>query len=354
MSLSPLRFRLLPAFLALAALVLPAASRAQPLLAREGSLPALDGATGWLNTPPLTRAALRGKVVLVDFWTYSCINCLRELPTVEAWSEKYKPFGLVVIGVHAPEFAFEKKLDNIKAAISRYHVTFPVAVDNDMAIWNGFDNQYWPAAYLADAKGVISYHHFGEGQYDRTERAIQTLLREAGATGVPDTLVAADGTGAQAEGDFADMLSPETYIGYARARHFASTGGMVQDSANEYVTDAAQLGLNGWGLTGLWTVGADDAVLDRPGGAILFLFHARDLHLVLGPGPDGKPVRFRVTIDGRPPGMQHGVDTDAAGNGMVTGQRLYQLVRQSGPVTDHLFRIDFLDPGVQAFSFTFG
>lgn len=338
------------------ALAAPATALAQsaPALDREGRMPSLSGATRWLNSPPLTRAGLKGKVVLVDFWTYSCINCLRELPYINAWADKYKPYGLVVIGVHAPEFDFEKNIDNIQKAMSRYHITFPVAVDNDLTIWSAFDNHYWPAAYFIDAKGQIRHHTFGEGGYAASERVIQELLTEAGAKNVPTSIVSVDGTGAQQEGDFKDMLSPETYVGYARAQHFAATGGAIQDSAADYVTDTAALGLNDWGLEGNWTVGAEHARLNKPGGQVIFRFHARDLHLVMGPGPDGKPVHFKVTIDGHAPGMQHGSDIDAEGNGTVTGQRLYQLVRQTGPVTNHTFSITFTEPGVQVYSFTFG
>ncbi|GBQ85006.1 redoxin family protein [Asaia krungthepensis] len=317
-------------------------------------LDSLSGATSWINTPPLTADALKGKVVLVDFWTYSCINCLRELPYVEAWAAKYKSYGLVVIGVHAPEFAFEKNLDNIKKAVGRFHITFPIAVDNDRAIWNGFNNEYWPAAYFVGGDGKIQAHHFGEGDYAQSEHLIQTMLHENGAANVPDDLVHPDGKGEQSEADLSAIGSPETYIGYERANHFISTGGAVQDSANDYVVDSPPA-LNDWGLTGNWTIGPESARLNKPGGSILFHFHARDLHLVLGPSKPDMPVKFRVTIDGHAPGVMHGSDCDSEGMGMVTGQRLYQLVRQpDDAVSDHVFRIEFLSPGVDAFSFTFG
>jgi cytochrome c biogenesis protein CcdA/thiol-disulfide isomerase/thioredoxin len=318
----------------------------------EGEMPSLDGATTWFNSPPLTTAGLRGKVVLVDFWTYSCINCLRALPYVEAWAKKYKDQGLVVIGVHAPEFAFEKDTNNVRKAIADLGVTYPVAVDNNRAIWRAFNNEYWPAHYFIGAQGRIRHHHFGEGDYDGSERVIQQLLAEAGDHGVPHDTVAVAASGVEAAPDLLDVQSPETYVGYARAQGFTSPGSVVSDSAHTYTPGHQDL--NGWGLAGNWTVHADYATLNRSGGAIVYRFHARDLHLVLGPEPDGKPVRFRVTIDGAPPGEDRGVDTNAAGFGTVKEQRLYQLVRQAGDITDRTFEITFLDPGVQAFSFTFG
>jgi cytochrome c biogenesis protein CcdA/thiol-disulfide isomerase/thioredoxin len=321
-------------------------------LPTEGTLPPLSGALEWLNSPPLTRESLKGKVVLVDFWTYSCINCLRAIPYVRAWAEKYKNQGLVVIGVHAPEFAFEKNIDNVRRAVADLAITYPVAIDNDYAIWRAFDNQYWPAHYFIDAAGRIRHHHFGEGDYEESERVIQQLLAEAGKTGLSGSLVAVDASGAQAPADMADVQSPETYVGYDRAAHFISPGGAVQDARHVYA--AATPRLNEWALAGDWTVGGEHAVLNDKDGRILYRFHARDLHLVLGPTPDGKPIRYRVTIDGKAPGDSHGVDVDAGGNGVVDGQRLYQLVRQSGPITDRTFEIEFLDPGVQAYAFTFG
>jgi cytochrome c biogenesis protein CcdA/thiol-disulfide isomerase/thioredoxin len=317
----------------------------------EGTLPPLTGATAWIHSLPLTRQALRGKVVLVDFWTYSCINCLRALPYVRAWAQKYKDHGLVVIGVHSPEFAFEKNLDNVRRAVRRLDVTYPVAVDNDLSIWFAFHNEYWPADYFIDGEGRIRGHHFGEGAYAASERIIQQLLREAGYKNVPGGIVVPALVGAQAAADISDMLSPETYIGYARSQNFAS-GAVAKDKPTHYAVPDA-LKRNQWGLTGDWTIGPQAAVLRRTGGKILFRFHARDLHLVLGPSDKG-PVRFRITIDGKPPGAAHGVDSDAEGNGVVTTQRLYQLVRQHGTVTDHTFAIQFLDPGIQAYSFTFG
>jgi cytochrome c biogenesis protein CcdA/thiol-disulfide isomerase/thioredoxin len=319
----------------------------------EGLLPSLSGAVEWLNSPPLTPEQLRGKVVLVDFWTYSCINCLRSIPYVRAWAEKYKDQGLVVIGVHAPEFAFEKTVGNVKQAVAKLKIDYPVAVDNDYAIWRAFNNEYWPADYFIDAQGRIRHHFFGEGDYAESEKVIQQLLAEAGKSGLPADVVSVSTTGAEAASDAADVRSPETYIGYDRSENFGSPGGAIVDKPNDYKPgDLRQL--NDWGLAGEWTIGGQSAALNKTGGAISFRFHARDLHLVLGPGADGKPVRFRVTIDGAAPGESHGADVNGAGEGVVTDHRLYQLVRQSGPIMDRTFRIEFLDPEVQAYAFTFG
>ncbi|TPM28294.1 cytochrome c biogenesis protein DipZ [Mesorhizobium sp. B2-3-4] len=318
----------------------------------EGAMPALDGAVEWINSPPLTAEALKGKVVLVDFWTYSCINCLRSIPYVKAWAEKYRDQGLVVIGVHSPEFAFEKVPANVRKAVSDLNVGYPVAIDNDYAIWRAFRNEYWPAHYFIDARGQIRHHHFGEGDYDGSERIIQQLLAEAGNTKVASDIVKVSASGAEAAAAEADMQSPETYVGYGRAENFVSPGGAVQDAGHIYAVGAPAL--NQWGLAGDWTIAKENATLNQPGGGIAYRFHARDLHLVLGPSADGKPLRFKVTVDGKAPGADHGTDTDADGNGTVTGQRLYQLVRQSGAVGDRLFEIEFLDPGAQAFAFTFG
>ncbi|NTZ10850.1 cytochrome c biogenesis protein DipZ [Burkholderia metallica] len=322
----------------------------------EGTLPSLDGAVQWLNSPPLTAAGLRGKVVLVDFWTYSCINCLRTLPYTTAWARKYAPYGLVVIGVHAPEFAFERDIGNVKKAVHDLGIDFPVAIDNGYSIWRAFNNEYWPAHYFIDAQGRIRHHHFGEGEYAQSERAIQSLLAEAGhpdALNVPLGLAGAPAKGALAAADSADVRSPETYVGYARAESFASPGGVVRDATHRY--DApAHPDLNGWGLAGTWNVGAERAALAAPDGRIVYRFHARDLHLVLGPDANSRPVRFRVTLDGAAPGAAHGADVDAQGYGTVAGQRLYQLVRQPGAIADRTFAIQFLDPGVDAYAFTFG
>ncbi|MGN6310480.1 MAG: cytochrome c biogenesis protein DipZ [Xanthobacteraceae bacterium] len=322
------------------------------MLPVEGTLPSLDGAVEWLNSPPLTAEQLKGKVVLVDFWTYSCINCLRALPYVRAWAEKYKDQGLVVIGVHAPEFAFEKIIGNVKKAVSDLKVDYPVAIDNNYKIWRAFNNNYWPAHYFIDAEGRIRHHHFGEGDYDESERIIQLLLSQAGHKLKSADLVNVSATGAEAAADMNRVKSPETYLGYARAENFVSPGGAVRDMRHTYQASVDEL--NAWGLTGDWTIANERASLDAPGGGIVYRFHARDLHLVLGPGSDGKPVRFRVTIDGKPPGDDHGMDTDAEGNGTVTGERLYQLIRQKGDIADRTFEIEFLDPGVRAYAFTFG
>jgi cytochrome c biogenesis protein CcdA/thiol-disulfide isomerase/thioredoxin len=318
----------------------------------EGTLPSLAGAVQWLNSPPLSAEALKDKVVLVDFWTYSCINCLRTIPYLRAWAEKYKDQGLVVIGVHAPEFAFEKDLGNVRKAVADLQIAYPVAIDNDYAIWRAFSNQYWPAHYFIDAEGRIRYHHFGEGSYDESERVIQQLLAEAGQKNVSQGVVAVNANGAEAAADMGDVGSPETYVGYGRAERFVSPGGAMKDASHVYAAGSQRL--NEWGLTGDWTVGSEHALLNATGGSIVFRFHARDLHLVLGPSAVGTPIRFQVTIDGMAPGDSHGTDIDAEGNGTVTGERLYQLIRQSGPVADHLFEIRFLDPGVQAYAFTFG
>ncbi|MFM0126420.1 cytochrome c biogenesis protein DipZ [Paraburkholderia sediminicola] len=322
----------------------------------EGVLPTLNGAVQWLNSPPLTVQDLRGKVVLVDFWTYSCINCLRSLPYVKAWAQKYKDQGLVVIGVHAPEFAFERNIDNVKKAVHDLGVDYPVAIDNNYAIWRALNNQYWPAHYFVDGKGQIRYHHFGEGDYAESEKVIQELLTEAGHANASKVAIGIAGTsaqGVQAAADNADIQSPETYIGYQRAENFASPGGAAEDKVHTY-TAPSQPAVNDWGLAGAWKVGAEHATLAAASGRIVYRFHARDLHLVLGPGKDGKPVRFRVSVDGAAPGAAHGTDAAADGSGTVTEQRLYQLVRQSGEVADHTFSIEFLDPGVQAYAFTFG
>ena len=318
----------------------------------EGTLPALSGAVEWLNSPPLTPQALKGKVVLVDFWTYSCINCLRALPYVEAWAEKYKDQGLVVIGVHTPEFAFEKDIGNVRKATADLGVAYPVAIDNNYAVWRAFDNQYWPAHYFIDAEGRIRHHHFGEGDYDGSERVIQQLLAEAHGKTMAEGLVEVNAAGAMAAADWNEVASPETYVGYTRAENFVSPGGAAKDAAHVY--EPGMPALNQWGLSGNWTVGGEQATLNEAGGGIVYRFHARDLHLVLGPSADGRPVRFQVTIDGKAPGDSHGMDIDADGNGTVTGQRLYQLVRQSGPITDRTFEIRLLDPGVRAYAFTFG
>ena len=313
----------------------------------------LSKADGWINSKPLTAKELKGKVVLVDFWDYSCINCIRAIPYIRAWAAKYRNSGLVVIGVHTPEFDVEKQMPNVEKAVKKFSITYPVALDSDYKIWHAFHNQYWPAHYFIDARGKVRYEHFGEGNYDQSERWIQELLKEADSKQLPASVVTVHGQGAQAAEDLNDVRSQETYIGYARAENFASRGGIKRDTEYSY-TDPAHLQLNEWGLAGQWLVRRQAAVLKMAGGKIIFRFHARDLHLVLGPGTEGRSIRYHVTIDGQAPGPNHGVDTDAHGNGVVTDDRLYQLIRLKGPVIDHNFVIEFLDPGVQAFSFTFG
>jgi cytochrome c biogenesis protein CcdA/thiol-disulfide isomerase/thioredoxin len=319
----------------------------------EGQMPPLAGAVAWLNSPPLTREELRGKVVLVDFWTYSCINCLRSLPYVRAWAEKYKDDGLIVIGIHTPEFAFERDVSNVRKAARDLEIGYPVAVDNDWAIWRAFRNNYWPAHYFIDGMGRIRHHHFGEGRYDQSEKVIQRLLAENGRRGVAQGVARVATEGASLQSDLKAIRSPETYLGYEKARRNTNPGPWAKDTRHDYaLTPPARL--NDWSIGGTWAVGHEDAALAAPGGRIVFRFHARDLNLVLGPGPDGRPVRFRIRIDGRPPGGDHGVDVGADGAGQVSGQRLYQLVRQAGPLRDRTFEIEFLDAGVRAYAFTFG
>ena len=319
----------------------------------EGQMPPLSGAVAWLNSPPLTREDLRGKVVVVDFWTYSCINCLRSLPYVEAWAKKYADQGLVVIGVHTPEFAFEGDVGNVKKAVADLGVTYPVAIDNDHAIWRAFSNSYWPAHYFIDGQGRIRAHHFGEGEYDRSEQIIQRLLAENGAKGLPTDVVKVQASGAAAAADLTEMQSPETYLGYEKAVGNTNRDGLIHDRRTDYAP-IKPVARNHWTYDDVWTVGAEHAVSGVPEAGIFYRFHARDLHLVLGPGPGGKPVRFRVRLDDKAPGADAGADVAADGSGVVTTQRLYQLVRQKGPVKDRTFWIEFLDPGVQAYSFTFG
>jgi cytochrome c biogenesis protein CcdA/thiol-disulfide isomerase/thioredoxin len=317
------------------------------------TLPDLSGATTWLNSPPLTPESLRGKVVVIDFWTYSCINCLRSLPYIQAWYGKYKDSGLVVIGVHTPEFPFEKDEANVRQAVHELGITYPVAMDNDYRIWRAFHNKFWPAHYFIDSTGRIRFHHFGEGDYDESETWIRTLLEERNHQPPPNSATAIAATGAEATSNSQAVQSPETYIGYTRAENFASPGSFDEDEPHVYRAPA-NLDLNAWALTGKWKDESQIATLLSPTGAIVYRFHARDLHLVLGPGGDGKPIRFRVTLDGKPPGPDHGMDTDADGYGTVTESRLYQLIRQQGAVHDRTFRIEFLTPGVQAFALTFG
>jgi thiol-disulfide isomerase/thioredoxin len=318
-----------------------------------GALPPLDGAVTWLNSPALGAGQLQGKVVLVDFWTYSCINCIRTVPYLRAWAQKYREQGLVVVGVHTPEFEFEKDIANVNKAVARFGIDYPVAVDSERRIWNAFRNDAWPVFYVADARGRLRARLVGEGNYDRTERIIQALLAEAGGRGAAGALAAPRAAGEQAAPDAAHLRSGETYLGYAQASNLAAGQRLERDAAHDYGT-RTEVGLNEWSLAGDWTVGAERAHVNSPGGGIAYRFSARDLHLVLGPGNNGKPVRFQVRIDGRAPGRDRGSDIDADGKGIVTETRLYQLVRQSGAVKEHLFEIRFLDAGADAFAFTFG
>jgi thiol-disulfide isomerase/thioredoxin len=319
----------------------------------EGEIPSLDGATEWLNSEPLTAAGLRGKVVLIEFWTYSCINWLRTLPYVRAWAEKYKGQGLVVIGVHAPEFGFEKNIDNVRRAVKEMRIDYPVAIDSDHLVWRAFRNEYWPALYFVDAQGRIRHHQFGEGEYEGSERVIQQLLIEAGGGGAGSGVIAVDGRGAEAAADWSDLRSSENYVGYARTENFASLGGAVLGKPKAYV-GSAHLKLNQWALSGDWTMEDEASVLNKANGRITYRFHARDLHLVMGPAARGSSLRFRVLIDGQPPGGAHGLDVDDRGNGTVNEERLYQLIRQRKPIADRIFEIEFLDSGVKAYVFTFG
>jgi hypothetical protein len=319
----------------------------------EGHSPGFDGATGWLNSPPLNPADLRGKVVLVDFWTYTCINWLRTLGYVRAWWEKYQAQGLVVVGVHTPEFPFERDVDNVRWAVKDMAVEYPIALDSDYAVWRAFSNNYWPAVYIADAEGLIRNHHFGEGAYDECERVIQLLLGEAGRSEVGDDLVSVAPDGFEAQADWASLESPETYLGYEQAQKFASPGGAESDVPGSYVVPDP-LELNQWALSGDWTVGRGASVSNGANGRIAFRFHARDVHLVMGPPARGASVPFHVLVDGQPPGTSHGLDVDEDGQGTVAEQRLYQLVRQEGSIRDRTFEIVFLAPGAEAYCFTFG
>ena len=333
--------------------MMPKTTLAEAQSSSQGELASLSSATGWLNSEPLTAAGLRGKVVLVDIWTYTCINWLRTLPYVRAWAEKYKDQGLVVIGVHSPEFPFERNADNVRRAAKDMAVNYPVALDNDFTIWRAFNNNYWPALYLIDAKGRIRHHQFGEGGYDKAEKTIQKLLAEAGNRGTLHDLVSVEGRGIEAAADWGSLKSPENYLGLERAENFASPGGAALDQRRVYAAPA-QLRLNHWALSGDWTVREKPVVLNEANGRIAYRFHARDLHLVMGPAARGGSVRFRVLIDGQPPGAAHGIDVDEQGNGTLTEQRLHQLIRQPKPIADRLFEIEFLDPGAEAYAFTFG
>ena len=319
----------------------------------EGDFPSLGSATGWLNSQPLTAAGLRGKVILVQFWTYTCINWLRTLPYVRAWAEKYKDHGLVVIGVHTPEFEFERNEDNVRRAAKDMRVEYPIAIDSSYAIWRAFDNRYWPALYFIDAQGQIRHHQFGEGQYEMSEMIIQQLLTQAGNGNLGDELVSVDAHGAEVGADWNNLRSPENYVGHDRTENFASPGGARLDKGDVYAAPS-QLRLNEWALSGNWTMGNQATVLNEANGRIACCFHARDLHLVMGSAAPGTSPRFRVLIDGQSPGAARGFDIDDQGNGTLTEQRLYQLIRQPKPIADRQFEIEFLDPGVEVYAFTFG
>ena len=330
--------------------------RRHPVIAQLSAgvqLPGFDGATGWLNSPPLTPAGLRGNVVLVDFWTYTCINWLRTLAYVRAWAERYEDQGLVVVGVHTPEFPFERDIDNVRPAAEAMRVDYPIALDSDYAIWSAFDNMYWPAVYITDAEGRIRYHHFGEGEYDECEWVIQRLLRDAGGEGVGDDLVSVVPDGFEAQADWTNLRSPETYLGYDQGQNFASPEGAELEEARDYAAPDS-LRLNHWALSGDWTIESRASVLNRADGRIVFRFHARDVHLVMAPRPRDTSVPFRVLVDGEPPGDAHGIDTDEQGRGTVEQPRLYQLIRERGSTKDRTFEITFLAPGVEAYVFTFG
>jgi thiol-disulfide isomerase/thioredoxin len=313
----------------------------------------MEGATGWLNSPPLTPDALRGKVVAVDFCTYTCINWLRTLPYVRAWSENYADQGLVVVGVHTPEFSFEHDAENARRALAEMHVEFPIALDSDYAVWNAFTNHYWPALYLIDADGKIRHHRFGEGDYERSEKMIQQLLADAGAEHADREIVDVVGTGPEAPADWEHLESPESYLGFQQAQSFASPGGIAAERSRVYqVPD--RLALNEWALSGEWTIGPESAVSRGPNARIAFRFHARDVHLVMGPADPGSAIGFRVFVDGRPATDAHGSDVGADGTGKVDFPRMYQLVRQRGSIESRLFEIEFEAPGGEAFCFTFG
>ena len=309
-------------------------------------MPSLDGATGWVNSEPLGPADLRGHVVLVNFWTLTCINWLRQEPHVRAWSQAYRGDGLVVIGVHTPEFSFEHDIDRVRQATEVRAIDYPVAVDSDYAIWSAFTNHYWPALYFVDGDGLIRDHHFGEGRYEQSERVVQSLL------GIERELISVQGAGVEAEADWDNLRTPETYLGYGRGENFASSDGAALDQRHSYELPE-RLGLNEWGLAGEWTIGRERVALDQPGGRIAYRFHARDVHLVLFAGSRG-PIEFRVLLDGEPPGPSHGLDVDSEGRGVLRDGRLYQLLRQPGAVHDRLFEIKFLDVGAEAYVFTCG
>jgi thiol-disulfide isomerase/thioredoxin len=326
---------------------------AQAQFGQITELPSLSGATEWLNSPPLTPAGLRGKVALIDFWTYSCINWRRTLPFLRDWAKKYKDQGLVIVGVHTPEFAFEKNIENVRWAVRDMEIEYPVAVDSNRIIWNAFKNEYWPALYFADAQGHIRHHVFGEGEYDRSELIIQQLLAKAGARMDGGDLVSVNAQGLEVDADWGDLKSPETYAGYDRTVGFSSPGGAARNKSSIYALPA-DLKLNHWAISGDWTLKKESAISNRTNGRVAFRFHARDLHIVMGPAAPGTSIQYRVLLDGKPPGAAHGGDVDKEGIGTLTQQRLYQLIRQSKPIADRQFEIEFQEPGAEVFCFTFG
>ena len=323
------------------------------ILPTEGHLPPFEGATGWLNSEPLTPEGLRGRVVAVQFWTYTCVNWLRTLPYVREWAAKYRDHGLTVVGVHTPEFGFERNVDNVIAAAKDMGVDYPIALDSDYAVWGAFANHFWPALYIADGQGQIRYHHFGEGEYAMSEMAVQQLLREAGEEGFDPALVSVDPQGTEVAADWGNVRTPETYLSYTRSYGLASPDGGRFGEPHDY-PEPIRLGLNQWAPSGVWTLAAHAAVLEEAPGRVAIRFHARDVNLVMGPAARGASVRFRVLIDGEPPGAAHGTDLDGRGNGAVAEQRLYQLIRQPEPIVDRLFEIEFLDSDVEVYCFTFG
>ena len=323
------------------------------ILPSEGRLASFEGATGWLGSEPLTPEGLRGRVVAVQFWTYTCVNWLRTLPYVREWADKYQNHGLTVIGVHTPEFGFERNVENVVAAAKDMGVDYPVALDSDYSVWRAFANRFWPALYVADGQGQIRYHHFGEGEYAMSEMVVQQLLREAGREGFDPTLASVEPEGTEVAADWGDLRTPETYLGFGRASGFASPGGERVDEPHDY-PEPSRLGLNQWAASGVWTLAQHAAVLEEAPGRIAMRFHARDVNLVMGPAERGLSVPFRVLIDGQSPGAAHGTEVDEQGKGTVDEQRLYQLIRQPKPVADRLFEIEYLDSGAEAYCFTFG
>ncbi|MDO9376096.1 MAG: thioredoxin family protein [Ferruginibacter sp.] len=319
----------------------------------EAVFPSFSGATGWLNSKPLTAKELKGKVVLIEFWTFTCINWMRTNPYARAWAEKYKAQGLIVIGVHTPEFSFEKDIDNIRRSVKDRNINYPVAIDNNYGVWNAFKNQYWPAFYFIDARGNIRHHQFGEGNYEQSEKVIQQLLTEAGSVGLNNELVSLETDGDEADADWSNLQSPENYLGYPRTNDFASPGNLKINKGHEYILPK-RLKLNEWALSGEWTAGKEAVMLNSSNGRIVYQFHARDVNLVMGPTVPGTSTRFRISIDGQPPEFAQGKDIDNKGFGIVSEQRMYQLIRQTSPIIDRKFEIEFLDPGVEAFAFTFG